>query len=188
MTQEFVLIQGATFYFLLLRCFFFSISLNTKTIAIVADAKTIAMETKTITRNNSSKDRTVIKLVRVKSRVLKRKLKSMTFEDWWNLSQMVGVALVAITFTVAAIGFILGYKTRQVNSEKARQTQEEIARLNNETATANERTAKAELALLKLEKSLAHREIPLIVSDDTSNIDPIKPFAGIKPLLNIFLI
>lgn len=109
----------------------------------------------------------------------------MTYENWWNIFQMIGVGLVALTFTVGAIAFLLGYWTRQEKDKKAQEQRERIEELKNNTAQlekevadAKTKQAEAERALLTLEKSLARRQLPFIIGEEgKTNIDVLKSFA-----------
>jgi len=105
----------------------------------------------------------------------------MAYEDWWNIFQVVGVALVALTFTVGALGFFTGFKTRQEKDRKAAEQRERIAQLTkdaetlkNETANANERTAKLELEIAEAKRKQAEAEKSLL---DVKQKVQWKPFS-----------
>jgi hypothetical protein len=114
-------------------------------------------------------------------RTLTKKIKSMTWDELNNWMLPITAATSAITFMVGLSTIYIGYRAKLEKDEKVR--------------AHVERTGKVELELekeknagRKLEKSLARREIPIITSivsgvEVTSNLDPIKPFAGLNTIV-----
>lgn len=77
----------------------------------------------------------------------------MGYEDWWNFFQVAGVALVAITFTVGALAFFTGYKTRQEKDRKAQEQRERIAELTKAAEEMHKKNLETELRLEEEKRS-----------------------------------
>lgn len=97
----------------------------------------------------------------------------MTYENWWNLFQVLSVVLVALTFAIGSLSFLMGYWTRQEKDQKAQEQRERIAELTKDTellkndtaklekeaADAKTKQAEAEKALLELQNQLRFRAL-----------------------------
>jgi hypothetical protein len=87
-------------------------------------------------------------------RAVRTKIRSMPLDTWYNVAQIIGVVLVAITFIVAAATFGIGYFVNKKKDAQALQQEERIAELtlkaevlNAEAENAKKERAQADLKI-----------------------------------------
>lgn len=90
-------------------------------------------------------------------------------------------AIFAAIFTALAVtsGLLYSRSNRQLSAIKDKETRDQVQK----TAEANERAELAELKRVELARTLSRRAIPFVQIGAKTNYDPLKPYAGIKVII-----
>lgn len=108
---------------------------------------------------------------------------SWSAETWRSVLEVVSIIAGVFTLMAGAIGVgaLIGITIadRFIKKAQARENEEKTARI----LTLERETADAKRKLLETEKVMSRRAIPFIVKDGKTNLDGLKPFAGIKVII-----
>lgn len=102
---------------------------------------------------------------------------SLDDADFWL--KVLSAVLAALIFSVGLAALITGHITGEAQREKTLTL--EKGNIESQRALETERTKR-----LELERSIAPRYVPLFESGGKSNIDPLRPFAGVEMIVWYF--